>query len=284
VAIVDNLWLAALTKDEDDAGTDDRFNLTINIDGIDVFVRDFVIGWRMTGAGTNQVLRTGLRDGQAGIENSEPLETPFETAGLTHSSVRLGIRGDDAWSPEHVLLIGRTQPAFEPGRIMALAMETEIGSSLSSDNDEGHLTMRLRLVSPGTSATVIQRVLLLIYTDAGNDVETDNSIQLQIGAGGGIVVHKIITDNLRPLTARWYVIDVETPFTMADMVANGSIRLSILGTDAWLPKTVFVFGLDTASGRPSEVVTLASVPEWGLGWLSTDPSEGSASIALPLSI
>jgi hypothetical protein len=284
VTIVDNLWLAALTKNVDDAGTNNRFNLTITIDGVDVLVRDFVIGWRMVRSGSGQTLRTGLRDGQAGIETSNPLEAPFESAGMTHSSVRLGIRGDDAWSPEHVLLIGRTQPSFEPGRIVALAMETEHSSSLSADNDEGHLTMRLRLVSPGNSATVIQRVLLLIYTDTGDDIETENSIQLQIGAGGGIVVHRTITDNLNPFTARWYVIDVETPFTRGDMVANGSIRLSILGTDAWLPKTVFVFGLDTASGRPNEVVTLASVPEWELGWLSTDPSEGSASVALPLNV
>lgn len=284
MAIVDNLWLAALTKDEDDAGSNNRFNLTINIDGIDVVARDFAIGWRLTRSGNNQVLRTGLRDGQAGIENSNPLETPFEAAQLTQSSVRLGIRGDDAWAPEHVLLIGRTQPAFEPGRIVALAMETELDSLLSSDNDEGHLTMPLRLVSPGNSATVIQRVLLLIYTDIGNDVETENSIQLQIGAGGGIVVHQTITDNLNVLTARWYFLDVETPFTQADMVANGSIRLIILGTDAWLPKTVFVFGLDTASGRPNEVVTLASVPEWGLGWLSADLHEGSPSVLLPLNV
>ncbi len=283
MAIVDNLWLAALTKDQDDAGSDNRFNLTVNIDGIDVVVHDFVIGWRLAGAG-NQALRTGLRDGQAGIENSRPLRIPFESAGLTHSSIRLGIRGHNAWAPEHVLLIGRTQQAFEPGRIVALAMETEFSSSLSSDSDEGQLTMRLRLVSQGNSATVIQRVLLLIYTDSGNDVETDSSLQLQVGAGGGIVVHQTITDNLNRYTARWYALDVEAPFTQADMVANGSIRLSILGTDAWLPKTVFVFGLDTASGRPNDVVTLASVPEWELGWLSTDPNEGSASVALPLNV
>lgn len=285
VAIVDNLWLAALTKDEDDAGSNNRFNLTINVDGIDVFVQDFVIGWTLvTQSPGNQTLRNGLRDGQAGIENSGPLEAPFESANLTPSSVRLGIRGDNAWAPEHVLLIGRTQPAFEPGRIVALAMETELSSWLSSDNDEGHLTMRLRLVGPGNAATVIQRVLLLIYTDTGSDVDTESSIQLQIGAGGGIVLHQTITDNLNRYTARWYVLDVEMPFTQGDMVANGSIRLSILGTDAWLPKTVFVFGLDTATGRPNEVVTLASVPEWELGWLSTDPNEGSASVALPLSI
>ena len=47
--------------------------------------------------------------------------------------------------------------------------------------------------------------------------------------------------------------------------------------------TVFVFGLDTEEGRPSEVVTLSAIPKWDLGWLSTDPSEGAASVPLPLS-
>ena len=285
MAIVDNLWLAALTKDQDDAGSDNRFNLTINIDGIDVFVRDFGIGWRLEAVGGGQVeLRTGLLDGQAGIENSTVLNMPFESAGLTHSSIRLGIRGDDAWAPEHVFLIGRTQPSFTPGQILPLAMETDISSVLSSDSDEGRLTLRLRLVGQGNAATSIQRVLLLIYTDAGNNVETESSIELQIGASSGIVVSGTITDDMNQLTAHWYFLDVEAPFTQADMVANGSIRLRILGTDAWLPKTVFVFGLDTASGRPNEVVTLASVPDWDLGWLSTDPHEGSASVLLPLHI
>ena len=285
MAIVDNLWLAALTKDEEDAGSDDRFNLTVNIDGIDVVARDFGIGWRMAGQVPNRFLRTGLLDGQAGIESSNVLNTPFESAGLTHSSVRVGIRGDDAWAPEHVLLIGRTQSSFKPGQILALAMETEISSWLSSNSDEGHLTLRLRLVSPGSSGTLIQRVLLLIYTDAGDeDVQTESSIELQIAAGGGIVLSQTITDDLDQLTARWYFLDVTTPFTQADMVANGSISLRILGTDAWLPKTIFVFGLDTASGRPNEVVTLASVPEWDLGWLSTDLNEGSPSVQLPLNV
>src|SRR5215207_7903305 len=84
---------------------------------------------------------------------------------LTNSSVRLGIRGDNAWGPEHVLLIGRTQPAFEPGRIIALAMETDLTEWLSADSSEGHLTTRLRLVGVGNSTTLIRRVLLLVYTD-----------------------------------------------------------------------------------------------------------------------
>ena len=34
VPIVDNLWLAALTKNEDDAGSRNLFNLIVNIDGL----------------------------------------------------------------------------------------------------------------------------------------------------------------------------------------------------------------------------------------------------------
>jgi hypothetical protein len=39
--------------------------------------------------------------------------------------VRLGLRGDDAWAPKHVLVVGQAQPDFTPGRLVALAMETE---------------------------------------------------------------------------------------------------------------------------------------------------------------
>jgi hypothetical protein len=67
------------------------------------------------------------------------------------------------------------------------------------------------------------------------------------------------------------------------VISKGAIHLSILGTDAWLPMTVFVFGLDKEEGRPNEVVTLSAIPNWGLGWLSTDPAEGAASVDLPIS-
>ena len=265
--IVDDLWLAALSRNEDDAGSTSRLNLTVNLDGGDIFDQDF----------------TGLGTGQAGLEKSPPLSTPFEGGALTNSSIRLGIRGDNAWGPQHVLLIGHTQPAFTPGRIIALAMETDLTLWLSSDASEGRLTMRLRLAGAGSSTTVIHRVLLLVYTDGESNVGTENSIVLDIAAGGALVLHQKITDDLNPNMARWYFLDVEAPFTKGDIVSDG-INLSILGTDAWLPKRVFVFGLDTVTGRPNEVVTLVSIPEWGLGWLSTDHTEGNSPISLPLSI
>jgi hypothetical protein len=136
MALINDLWLAALTKDEDDAGSNDRFNLTVNIDGEDVFDQDFILGWRPLGSG----VVNGLGEGQAGLEESESLQAQFESNSLTNSSIRLGLREDDAWGPEHVLLIGRTEPSFEPGRTVALAMETDLTHWLSSDNSEGHLT------------------------------------------------------------------------------------------------------------------------------------------------
>ena len=56
--------------------------------------------------------------------------------------------------------------------------------------------------------------------------------------------------------------------------------LSLLGDDAWKPLVLFVFGLDTASGRPNQVVSLVSRPVWGPRWMSSDASEGDPSVNL----
>ena len=277
MAAIEDVWLAALTKDEDDAGSGNRFNLTVNIDGRDVFRHDFILGWNLPGQGA-----TGLRDGQAGLEEAQP-PAPFDSDKLTNSSVRVGLRGDDAWAPKHVMLIGRAQPDFTPGRMLALAMETDIERWLSADSDEGRLTMPVRRVGAGTSNTVIRRVLLLVYTDRDSDVDTESDIRLQIAASGQLVLDQKITHDFDRVRAYWHFLEVERPFTRADIVSKGSIHLSILGTDAWLPMTVFVFGLDTEEGRPAEVVTLSAIPKWNLGWLSTDASEGANSVPLPLS-
>ncbi len=277
MAAIDDVWLAALTKDEDDAGSKNRFNLTVNIDGADVFGHDFLLGWNLPGQGVAR-----LRDGQAGLEQAKP-PAPFGSDNLTNSSVRLGLRGDDAWAPKHVMVIGRAQADFMPGPVLALAMETDIDRWLSADRDEGRLTMPVRRVGAGTSNTIIRRVLLLVYTDRESDADTESDVKLQIAASGQLMLDQKITHDFNRVRAHWHFLEVERPFTRADVVSKGAIHLSILGTDAWLPKTVFVFGLDTEEGRPGEAVTLSAIPEWNLGWLSTDASEGANSVPLPLS-
>jgi hypothetical protein len=227
MAAIDDVWLAALTKNENDAGSRNLFNLTVNIDGANVFGHDFLLGWNLPGQGA-----TGLGKGQAGLEESNPPPAPFDAAKLSNSSVRLGLRGDDAWGPKHVLVVGRTQPEFTPGRILALAMETDIERRLSADSSEGKLTMPLRRVGEGTSATIIRRVLMLIYTDRGSGVETESDIRLQIASSGQLVLDKKITHDINQVRAYWQFFDVERPFTRADVDSSGGINLSILGTDA----------------------------------------------------
>jgi hypothetical protein len=273
MAVFDTLFLAFLTKNEDDAGTSGTLNLTVNIDGEDVLDKDY---------------EPDVDDGEAEFLGYGALPTPLDTNGLTNSSIRLGIRDDDAWGPQHVLLFGQAQADFEPGRTLALAMETDLEHWLSTDSSEGHLTMPLRLVSPGNPTTLVRRVLLLVHTIwlHNTDTETDSPIELEIRAGGNLVLKQQVPDTPQPdleeATTNWYVLDAAVPFTRGDVQANGGIRLSILGDDKWKPMWLFVFGLDTASGRPNEAISLVSIPVWTQGWLSTDPQEGAASIDLPI--
>jgi hypothetical protein len=273
MALFDTLFLAFLTKNEDDAGTSSTLNLTVNVDGEDILDKDY---------------GPDVDDGEAELLGFGALPTPFDSNGLTNSSIRLGIRDDNAWGPQHLLLFGQAQADFEPGRTLALAMETDLEHWLSTDSSEGHLTMPLRLVSPGGPTTLIRRVLLLVRTiwQYDSDTETDSAIELEIRAAGNLVLKQQVPDTPQPdleeATTNWYVLDASVPFTRGDVQANGGIRLSILGDDAWKPMLLYVFGLDTASGRPNDVVSLVSIHVWSQGWLSTDPQEGAASVDLPL--
>ena len=263
---IDRLWIAMLTRNIDDAGSDDLLNLTVNIDGTDVV--DANVAWMM-GQGEGYML------GNANFP-------AFNTAELTNSSVRLGIRGDDAWAPEHVFVFGRGERSLIP-----VAIETDLDTSLSSDADEGHLTMPLRLVAPGNSLTVIRRLLLLVDTSGQDDAGTDDEIQLEITAAGAVVLTRVLPEtpqsDQEEFHANWYFLDVPVPFTRGDVLSNGGITLSIRGDDAWLPESVLLFGLDTPAGRPTTIVPVVSIVKWELGWLSTDTSEGKPSVPLPVS-
>ena len=260
------LRLAALTRDIDDAGSSDRLNLTVNVAGIDVAVVDFVAD--------HPEAQGYLRRAEAVVE--------LESTSLTDSSVRIGTRGDDAWAPQHILLFGQTSR----GSVVPLAMETGISTWLSSDAGEGALTIPLRLVGLGGSDIPIQRLLLLVSTADRRDAGTGDHVQLEIrGPNGPNFFSAVITNtpqnDLGRGLSNWYEFPVSPPFTMHDFnVAQGQITLTMLDDDAWLPSSLFLFGLDTPTGRPTHLVPLASVPVWDKGWLSTDESEGSESARL----
>ena len=274
MSTIDVLWLAHLNRNADDAGSRSRINLTINIDGEDILDRDY---------GSNR------GDGEASLNGGRRLDRSFDSELLTDSSVRIGVRGDDAWSPADVFVFGYSLAGLKSGVAVPLAMETDLDQVLSTDHTGGRLSMPLRRVMPGTSGTVIRRVLLLVHTQwaqAGTDTGTDSAIRLEVFAGDNRVLREDIHDtsqsDLEKASSNWYLMDAPVPFTRGDVQAGGRIVLSILGDDAWKPQVLFVFGLDTASGRPNEVVSLVSRPLWGHRWMSADRSEGDPSVDLPV--
>lgn len=274
MATIDVLWLAYLNRDVDDSGTDDSVNVTINVDGEDIVDRSF---------------GSDSGDGEAYLNTTPQLDPPFDSATLTDSSVRIGARGDDAWGPGDIFVFGHSLAAQDVA--VPLAFETALTDFMSTDPAEGPLTIPLRRVGTGNANTVIQRVLLLVHTQwsgggviPGGDSGTDSAIQLEIFAGENLVLREEIVDtsqsDLERGIANWYEMDSLVPFTRGEVQAGGKIVLSILGNDAWKPQMLFVFGLDTASGRPNEIVSLASRPVWGPRGMSTDTDEGDPSAEL----
>src|SRR3990172_1407266 len=236
MSTIDVLWFAHLNRNTEDAGSDRTINLTINVDGEDVLDRNF---------GSN------VGDGEAYLNGGSQLEAPFDSAALTNSSVRIGVRGDDAWSPGDVLVFGHSLAEFNSGVAVPFAMESGLTEFLSTDAPEGPLTVPLRRVDPGTSNTVIRRVLLLVHTQwSTEDSGTDSAIQLEVFVGENLVLREEIDDtsqsDLEKATSNWYVMNALVPFTRGEVQAGGRIAVSILGDDAWKPMALFVFGLDTA--------------------------------------
>ncbi len=274
MSTIDVLWLAHLNRNTDDAGSDNTINLTVNVDGEDVHDHDYTHD-------------TG--DGEASLNGGAQIDTPFDTSALTESSIRIGLRDDDAWAPGAIFLFGHSKDEFASGVAVPLAMETDLTEWLSTDVGEGTLTLPLRRVAVGDATTPIRRVLLLVHTQwgsLGSDTGTDSAIRLDVFAGQNLVLREEIHDtpqsDLEKASSNWYLMDAPIPFTRGEVQAGGKIVLSILGSDAWKPMVMFIFGLDTPSGRPGRVVSLVSRPVWGPRWMSTDADEGDASVELPL--
>jgi hypothetical protein len=274
--------LAVFTRNVGYADTRDWLYVTINIDGNDVV--------------SSVTIQRGILPDNTIHRNSasivivpDTIDEPiaFDSDSLTNSSIRVGITGDNMWAPEHILLTG---PEATSRQHIPLAVEWDIHTRLSTDftdakDPRAFPSIPIRLVRLGGINTVIRRVLFLVVTSHVDDAGSPNPIVLEITAGGVPVLNQEIAAEGRRFdkSHNWYTLPVMAPFTKGDVMANGGITLRIKGRDAWLPRHVYVFGLDTMDGRPSEMVPLVSVTEWNLGWLSEDTSEGQPSVVLPIS-
>jgi hypothetical protein len=263
------LMLAALTRDVDEAGSPDVLSVTFNVDGVDVTVAEF---------------RGADHPRAQGYLQSVSAVTSYHSLSLTNSSVRIGNRGDNAWAPKHILLF----EDFWSRTAFPIAMETDLTQWLSSDLNEGALTLPLRLVGLGGDAILIHRLLLLVRTADEDDAGTDSPVQLQIfDKNGQLRMSELITDtkadtpqdDLERGVSNWYFLPVQgTPFSKYDLFIGGRIELENLGKDAWLPDSLYLFGLDTPVGRPTKLVPLVVKQNWDDGVLSQEEGEGKPKV------
>ena len=264
------VWAGMLTRNTNNSGTNSPIVLIVNEDGTDRLHNTF-----------SDTPQEDQEQGQANIYEVDVAANNITPENLNNSSIRVGIRGNDAWRPEHFVVWGERATG---GAILPLAIETDLTLQISTDRSEGNLSFPLRLAGLGNVGMRINRLLMLMTTANVRDAGTNSRVTLQISSGGGIIVDFDLPDTPQDEQERGqanlYFVPVNTPFTKRGLNPSG-ISLTIGGTDAWMPASFFLFGLDDAAGRPEALVPLVHIRNWNLGQLSTDSSEGVSSVTLP---
>ena len=288
--LVNRLWTAMLTREifNVDTGTDSGIGILVNTGGQERLNATFPDTWQ--------------DDQEAGVANMYDVDTidhRILTEQLTDSSIRLFISGDDAWRPEHVFVFGEGADTIKQGAT-ALAIETSVSTQLSTDANEGPSSMPLRLVHQGDNNQTIRRLFIFMRSIGANEPEPDGavavnpktgtsgSLQIQIVSQGRLVVLFEIRDthqfDMKNAQANFYTMPVIVPFTRAEIDAE-SITFRVIGMDNYTPLSLFIFGADRPSGRPSSMVPLVGIGNWGqlgLPDIEPDPTNGVGAITLPL--
>jgi hypothetical protein len=276
------VWVAMLTRDRRNAGTDSRIALIINQGGVDRLNHSF----GDTGQSDQERGQANLYSVDVEGRNIEPEEMDAE-------SIRIGILGSDAWRPEHIVVWGE-RPGVDGTEILPLAIETEIGVQLSTDPDEGTASFPLRPVSRGDRNTEINRLFLFMttlgkQTGFGGPVQppynSASPLEIQVVSERHLAVLFEISDtqqdDLEMGAANFYSAPVIAPFTKGSLDDN-SITLRIKGLDSWGPGSFFAFGLDAREGRPRSMVPLVHLPDWPHGMMEAESTTGIASVTLAL--
>jgi hypothetical protein len=289
---INRLWTAMLTRERADSDTDSSINVSVNTNGVERLNRTFP-----------DAQQTDQERGVANVYDVDVTDNSIQSEQLTDSSIRMGINGDDAWRPQHVFVFGEGVTQRGTNETQALAIETEIDTTLSTDSSEGPSGVPLRLVGHGSGSLLIRRLFILVRSIASDrppedggifgsavphETVTDAPLEIQIVSQGRLVVLFQIRDtpqeDLEFGEANFYTMPVIVPFTRAQLESD-SITLRIMGMDDYEPLSLFIFGADQATGRPTSMVPLVSIPNWrqaGLGVIDYDPTNGTGAVTLPL--
>lgn len=194
--------------------------------------------------------------------------------------VRIATTSSDRWEPELMIVWATSN---QKGTV-PLAIEMDMANTLSANSRKGSISVPIPRTRLGTNETWIERLLLVVVTYDAPYAGTDDSISLQVQTAAGVLVDHVITDtpqtDLEIDTANIYEIPVDSPFQRGQLMREeGEVKLTLHGSDKWVPKKLFLFGLDRAE-RPSSVVPLVKIRDPGP--LSANPAEGVPFIKLPV--
>jgi hypothetical protein len=130
-------------------------------------------------------------------------------------------------------------------------------------------------------------VAMLTRAEGSLDPGTDSKISLSINIGGTEILNQVFPDTEQidqdEGQANLYKFDVERRRIEPGLLTNSSVRLQILGDDAWNPAHLFAWGEVPPRTAFQNTAIFPLVIETGITQkLSTDTSEGVSSIPLRL--
>jgi hypothetical protein len=288
---LDELYVAARTRNVEDADTEDLPVLVVMRGPDVVFTRPLFGGSTLTARGAGAVWRFDVR------------EINLDSADL---SIQLWASGNDAWSPEHVIAWGISGRVGDE-RVIPLAAFIDLASPLtpadggvwlSGDTSEGDKILFIPSVDRGRDATRARRLIVITATEAYpamfpaalgpggalEDTGTDGPVTLQGGGAGRLFLSYTLPstpqEDLGQSGSAFHIVHLAAPFSRSDC-EGGAFTLTIGSDDWWKPDYFAVFGVDTVNGGARALIPFVAASAFELRQMSSDPSEGFHSFVLP---
>ena len=289
--ILAELYVAARTRNVADADTEDLPVLVVRRANNIVFSKPLFGGASLTAQGAGAVWRFDVRDAN------------LDSADL---NIQLMASGNDAWSPEHVIVWGISGRVGDE-RVIPLAAFLDLASPLtaqgngiwiSGDTSEGEKILFVPSVDRGRDATRARRLIVVAATEAyprmfpaaegpGGALEqtgTVGPITLQGGGAGRLFLSYTLPstpqEDLDQSGGAFYIVDLAAPFSRNDL-EGGAFTLTIGSADWWKPDYFAVFGVDTSEAGPRALIPFVAASAFELRQMSSDPAEGFHSVVLP---
>jgi hypothetical protein len=123
----------------------------------------------------------------------------------------------------------------------------------------------------------LKRIWTGMRTRGSDDAGTNSSIALSIDSIQ-LTFPDTVQDDQEQGAANLYFVDVQSLNIAPENLNESSVRMEILGDDAWVPEDIFVWGEQLIDGAPVPVALETEIQTV----MSTDPNEGKVGLPLRL--